>query len=66
MILHENLDECYFCNERFLRDRYGDYSEEVGEFWHKEKQDTVLGHPDCTPLGIETILMEQDPVWSMA
>lgn len=64
--LHKDLNRCYFCEAEFKLDKYDMHTEEVGEFWNMEKQDSVLAHADCTPLGIDAILTEQDPVWRMA
>ena len=63
---HEDTNYCYFGGERFLKDRHGEYTEEVAELWSDQLQDTVLAHPDCTPRGIEAILMGEDPDWKMA
>ena len=62
----ENMNECYFCGAEFLRDKFDDYTEEVGEFWSDKLQDSVLAHPDCTPRGVEAILMGEDPDWKLA
>jgi hypothetical protein len=56
---------CWFCEEK-LRMRDGMYLDEVGEFWSERLQDSVLGHPDCTPLGIDAIFNGEDPEWKMA
>ncbi len=57
---------CFWCHSKFRKDKYDMYTEEVGEFWSDELQNSVLGHPDCTPLGVEAILLGEDPVWKMA
>lgn len=57
---------CAFCQQGLKKDKQGMYKEEVGEFWSEELQNSVLGHPDCTPRGIDTIQNGQDPEWSMA
>lgn len=64
--LHKDLSRCYWCGEPFKTDQYGNYTQEVGEFWNRAKQDSVLGHPDCTPMGIDAIFSGEDPVWKMA
>lgn len=64
--LHKDTSECYFCGSKLQVDKYGDYTEEVGEFWNMNVQQSVLGHPDCTPNGVEAMLMEKDPVWRLA
>jgi hypothetical protein len=67
--LHKDLNRCYFCEAEFrMIGPKGDqwYAEEVGEFWNKDVQDSVLAHPDCTPFGIDAIFTGEDPVWSMA
>jgi hypothetical protein len=57
---------CHFCGGTFRFDKHGMYAEEVGEFWSDKLQDSVVGHPDCTPNGIEAIIMGEDPEWKMA
>lgn len=64
--LHKDTSKCYFCNAKFIVDKYEMYEEEVGEFWNKDEQQSVLGHPDCTPLGINAIQQGEDPTWQMA
>lgn len=65
------LNQCHFCDEE-LRDGAGGskgdglFLEEVGEFWSRTLQKSVLGHPDCTPHGIDAIQEGTDPEWSMA
>ena len=66
-----DLSKCYWCGAEFRVEpgsKPGDglYAEEVGEFWSKSMQDSVLGHPDCTPLGIDAIFNGEDAEWSMA
>jgi hypothetical protein len=68
---HTDLSRCYFCEEKFRLERGttpadGMYAEEVGEWWSASMQDSVLGHPDCLPGGVETVLMGEDPEWQMA
>jgi hypothetical protein len=68
---HTDLTRCYFCEERFRFERGskpsdGLYAEEVGEFWSENLQDSVLAHPDCTPMGIDAIFNGTDPEWKMA
>jgi hypothetical protein len=55
-----------FRYKRGTKPEDGYYAEEVGEFWSETMQDSVLGHPDCTPLGIDAIFMGEDPEWKMA
>jgi hypothetical protein len=67
----EPQTDCYWCGEPFRLERGtmpedGLYVEEVGEFWSEEMQDSVLGHPDCTPLGIDAIVRGEDPDWKLA
>lgn len=64
--LHKDTSECFWCGAKFKVDKYDMYMEEVGEFWNKSCQQSVLGHPDCTPRGIEDIQLGTDPEWSMA
>jgi hypothetical protein len=64
--LQDNIDNCYWCGAKFIKDKHDMYTEEVGEFWNKKHQDSVLGHPDCTPRGIDAIQNNEDPEWSMA
>jgi hypothetical protein len=69
--LHKDISACYWCGEIFkvqkgTQPEDGLYTEEVGEFWNKDHQDSVLGHPDCSPMGVEAILSGEDPVWMMA
>ena len=66
-----DLSRCYWCGAQFRYKRGtkpadGYYTEEVGEFWSMTMQDSVLGHPNCTPMGIDAILTEEDPEWRMA
>ncbi len=69
-----NTTECHFCGDRFLRDVYDEYTEEVGEILPRlvgpaqldSDHETVLIHPDCAPRGWETIQMGEDPDWMMA
>lgn len=64
--LHKDTSKCYWCEEPFKKDKYDMYTEEVGEFWNKQEEQSVLGHPDCTPMGIDAVINGEDPVWSMA
>jgi hypothetical protein len=61
-----NGDRCAFCNMKLKQDKSGMYEEEVGEFWSKTLQNSVLAHPDCLPNGIDAIFEGKDPEWSMA
>jgi hypothetical protein len=56
---------CFFCEEK-LPMVGGFYKQEVGEFWSEELGNSVLGHPDCTPNGIDAIFNGEDPDWKMA
>lgn len=64
--LHKDLSQCYWCGGKFEVDEWDMYTEEVGEFWNKKSQESVLGHPDCTPLGITPIIEGTDPEWELA
>lgn len=64
--IHIDLSVCYFCGGLFELDEYEMYTEEVGEFWNKQVQESVLAHPDCLPLGIGAVTEGKDPVWTMA
>lgn len=60
---------CAFCLTILRRDKDDGLlpsNGEVGEFWSKTLQNSVLAHPDCTPLGIDAIQEGKDPEWSMA
>lgn len=57
---------CAFCQAILKFDKDDMPLEEIGEFWSKTAQESVLAHPDCTPLGIEAIQEGKDPEWSMA
>jgi hypothetical protein len=57
---------CFFCESELKMDGCGMPVEEVGEFWSDALEDSVLGHPDCTPLGIDAIQTGEDPDWKMA
>ena len=64
-------DTCHFCGTKFTpepgtKPEDGLFKEEVGEFWSIIKQDSVLAHPDCLPLGIDAVFNETDPEWRMA
>lgn len=60
-------DQCHFCQGKLNKDRLGmSYTEEVGEFWSKTLQDSVIAHPDCLPNGIDAVFSQEDPEWSMA
>lgn len=61
-----DANACAFCQALLKQDKDGMYKEEVGEFWSKTLQDTVMAHPDCLPLGIDNTIMGKDPEWSMA
>lgn len=58
-------DNCHFCGDRFLRDVYDEYTEEVAEIISRNPlaEVHVLVHPDCCPNGYESIQMDQDPEW---
>lgn len=63
---------CHFCDsqirvERGSKPEDGLYAEEVGEFWSVSMQQSVLGHPDCVPYGIDAVF-EGDPEcdWKLA
>jgi hypothetical protein len=56
---------CHFCEDK-LKKTDGWYGEEIGEFWSKTMNDTVLAHPDCLPNGIDAVFQQTDPEWSMA
>jgi hypothetical protein len=56
-------DRCHFCEETVDPD---DFETEVGEFWSRTKEDTILAHPDCLPLGIDAVFDGTDPEWCMA
>jgi hypothetical protein len=65
------LSTCFFCGEKFRLERGstpedGLYTEEVGEWWSEKLQDSVLGHPDCLPMGLDAVLNGDDPEWKMA
>ena len=67
----EVLSTCYFCGEKLRLERGtkiedGMYAEEVGEFWSEKMQDSVLGHPDCVPGGMESVLSGTNEEWLMA
>jgi hypothetical protein len=62
---HEVSKYCFFCESRLDMDGSGMYKEEVGEWWSKTLQNSVLGHPDCLP-DCEAALTGNDPEWSMA
>jgi hypothetical protein len=69
--LHKDLNRCYFCEALFTFEKGtepedGLYAEQVGEFWNKEKQDSVLAHVDCLPDDADKIILGQHPVWCMA
>jgi hypothetical protein len=57
---------CAFCQSGLKMDKDGMYKEEVGEFWSEKLDNSVLGHPDCTPNGIDAIISGEDPDWKMA
>ena len=64
-------DNCHFCGDRFLRDEYDEYKEDVGEIIERhigpnDIPDSKLIHPDCAPRGWETIQMGEDPDWMPA
>ena len=43
-------EECQMCGERIRVDRFGcpvSQSDDVGEFWVEETQDSVWGHASC-------------------
>lgn len=68
--LHKNLNNCYFCEapfrlEKGTKPEDGLYAEEVGEWWNKDVQDSVLAHVDCLP-DADAILAGTHPVWCMA
>ena len=62
---------CFFCGDRFVP-RPGttvedeDFVDEYGEFWSEKMQESVLGHPDCIPNGIESIFDGTNTEWKMA
>ena len=57
------FDQCHFCEEHIDED---DFTTEIGEFWSRTLQNSVLAHPDCLPNGIDAIFNNTDPEWSMA
>lgn len=63
---------CHFCDSKLRPQRGtklsdGFYNEEVGEWWSKTREISVLGHPDCLPEGCEDTLNPNiDTEWSMA
>jgi hypothetical protein len=64
-----NPDRCHFCEETIKKDKSGwilESNGEIGEFWSKTLQDSVLAHPDCLPNGADAALTGEDPEWSMA
>jgi hypothetical protein len=66
-----DLTRCYWCGSPFLLERGssphdGLYVKEVGEFFSPTLNDSVLGHPYCTPLGIDAIISGDDPERVMA
>lgn len=66
-----DLTRCYWCLERFRYEKGtkpedGMYLDEVGEWWSESLQDSVLGHPDCLPMGVDATLQGLDPNWCMA
>lgn len=58
-------NECHFCGDTFLRDKEGDYKEEVAEIISRDpaRELHVLVHPDCCPNGYEAIQMDEDQDW---
>lgn len=64
--LHADTSKCYFCEGAFEKDKYDMYTEEVGEFWNVKAEDSVLAHPDCTPMGIDAIITGEDKEWKLA
>lgn len=58
---------CFFCEAELKVQGPSDFfTEEVGEFWSETLQASVLGHPDCLPLGIDAIFEGTDTEWKMA
>lgn len=39
--------QCELCDELIKVDKYGNYLEEVGEFWDESKQDSFIAHAQC-------------------
>jgi len=65
------MKRCYWCEESFTPHKGTTYEdeyfvEEIGEFWSEKLQDSVVGHPDCVPGGIDTIFEGNNPEWKMA
>lgn len=38
---------CDLCEEPIKIDKYGNFKDEVGEFWDEKRDDSVIAHAQC-------------------